>query len=265
MAELTRADTSGSRDDEAAQRGVLLTITHQNHRNHQQQQKQRGNKRKRVRNSSDAKEDEFLIADSVIDKDIYESGNDSIIDAGHDYDDDEADDENDISDEEDRTHINDVTFIAGDSDDEDYTEERHHGHQVDGDHHQEHKSKSTKRSRLDITEKENISIHPAPLNGDHDDGCEYSNMTIAQLKEVLRAMGLAVSGKKSELVQRIEAAKSDDTAAIQHRSDTEKAAPRLQLKGAKRKKLGAKPENVMEDLTWSSEANGDVVENVHTL
>ena len=35
---------------------------------------------------------------------------------------------------------------------------------------------------------------------------DYENMTVAELKELLKELGLAVSGKKADLVARLEAA-----------------------------------------------------------
>ena len=38
---------------------------------------------------------------------------------------------------------------------------------------------------------------------------DYENMTVAQLKELLKELGLASSGKKADLIARLEAANED--------------------------------------------------------
>jgi hypothetical protein len=38
-----------------------------------------------------------------------------------------------------------------------------------------------------------------------DDATDYSSMTVAELKELLKAAGKPVSGKKSELIERLSA------------------------------------------------------------
>ena len=44
---------------------------------------------------------------------------------------------------------------------------------------------------------------------------DYENMTVAQLKELLKELGLASSGKKADLIARLEAANEDVSEELQ--------------------------------------------------
>ena len=48
--------------------------------------------------------------------------------------------------------------------------------------------------------EEEVKEAPAPQTSNGD----YSKMTVAELKEELRSKGLKVSGKKAELIERLE-------------------------------------------------------------
>ena len=50
---------------------------------------------------------------------------------------------------------------------------------------------------------------------------DYENMTVAQLKELLKELGLASSGKKADLIARLEAANEDVSEEIQEETDEE--------------------------------------------
>ena len=50
---------------------------------------------------------------------------------------------------------------------------------------------------------------------------DYENMTVAQLKELLKELGLASSGKKADLIARLEAADDDVSEEVQEEVDEE--------------------------------------------
>ena len=50
---------------------------------------------------------------------------------------------------------------------------------------------------------------------------DYENMTVAQLKELLKELGLASSGKKADLIARLEAADEDVSEEVQEEVDEE--------------------------------------------
>tara|TARA_B100000459_G_scaffold146956_1_gene114578 strand:+ start:3507 stop:4163 length:657 start_codon:yes stop_codon:yes gene_type:complete len=50
---------------------------------------------------------------------------------------------------------------------------------------------------------------------------DYGNMTVAQLKELLKELGLASSGKKADLIARLEAADEDVSEEVQEEVDEE--------------------------------------------
>ena len=50
---------------------------------------------------------------------------------------------------------------------------------------------------------------------------DYENMTVAQLKELLKELGLASSGKKADLIARLEAADEDVSEVVQEEVDEE--------------------------------------------
>ncbi|MEC7042481.1 MAG: 50S ribosomal protein L32e [Candidatus Thermoplasmatota archaeon] len=50
---------------------------------------------------------------------------------------------------------------------------------------------------------------------------DYENMTVAQLKELLKELGLASSGKKADLIARLEAADEDVSQEVQEEVDEE--------------------------------------------
>lgn len=76
---------------------------------------------------------------------------------------------------------------------------------------------------------------------------EFSSLTVAQLKEALKAKGLATDGKKAELVSRLSEALTDETtdaplAPVQDTSDETNAEPAKENGDATEKSNDAEPE-----------------------
>ena len=77
------------------------------------------------------------------------------------------------------------------------------GPTLDEIHAQEKEENDAATSKSDESDVEDSDVEDSDVEDSDDEDVDYSSMTVAQLKELLKAAGKPVSGKKSDLIDRL--------------------------------------------------------------